>query len=311
MLMHTRGILIMTPGASMVLTGKKALDYSGGVSAEDHQGIGGYEKIMGVNGEASTGPATLGDACRILFRYYEHAYVAPGERFPRRAPTRTRSTATSAASPTRAKSGPASPRWATSSATRRTRAGASPSRSAGDARRGRPGPRAPWSAGRTCARPRVGSGLGRAPRRDSRLPDRDRVPPLTRLGFVPADGPEPGRRARSSRSRRRRWPGRSTPPAAAGRWWCSPTSPASTARPSRCGGSSSSTAPRSAAPWSTSRGPIVFCVISRYHGGAYVVFSRTLNENLQVAALEGSYASRGGALAWARFFLTGRSPTAG
>jgi acetyl-CoA carboxylase carboxyltransferase component len=39
------------------------------------------------------------------------------------------------------------------------------------------------------------------------------------------------------------------------------------------------------------KGPIVFCVISRYHGGAYVVFSRTLNENLQAAALEGSYAS--------------------
>src|ERR1019366_7179468 len=38
-------------------------------------------------------------------------------------------------------------------------------------------------------------------------------------------------------------------------------------------------------------GPIVFCVISRYHGGAYVVFSRALNENLEVAALEGSYAS--------------------
>jgi acetyl-CoA carboxylase carboxyltransferase component len=39
------------------------------------------------------------------------------------------------------------------------------------------------------------------------------------------------------------------------------------------------------------RGPLVFCVISRYHGGAYVVFSRTLNENLEVAALDGSYAS--------------------
>ena len=38
-------------------------------------------------------------------------------------------------------------------------------------------------------------------------------------------------------------------------------------------------------------GPIVFCVISRYHGGAYVVFSRALNENVEVAALEGSYAS--------------------
>jgi acetyl-CoA carboxylase carboxyltransferase component len=39
------------------------------------------------------------------------------------------------------------------------------------------------------------------------------------------------------------------------------------------------------------QGPILFCVISRYHGGAYVVFSRVLNENLEVAALEGTYAS--------------------
>ena len=34
MLMHTRGALIMTPDSAMVLTGKQALDYSGGVSAE-------------------------------------------------------------------------------------------------------------------------------------------------------------------------------------------------------------------------------------------------------------------------------------
>src|ERR1039458_4091858 len=39
------------------------------------------------------------------------------------------------------------------------------------------------------------------------------------------------------------------------------------------------------------KGPIVFCVISRYHGGAYVVFSRALNEQLEVAALEETYAS--------------------
>ncbi len=38
-------------------------------------------------------------------------------------------------------------------------------------------------------------------------------------------------------------------------------------------------------------GPFVFCVVSRYHGGAFVVFSRTLNDGLQAAALEGSYAS--------------------
>jgi acetyl-CoA carboxylase carboxyltransferase component len=39
------------------------------------------------------------------------------------------------------------------------------------------------------------------------------------------------------------------------------------------------------------RGPMVFCVISRYHGGAFVVFSNALNPSLEVAALEGTYAS--------------------
>jgi acetyl-CoA carboxylase carboxyltransferase component len=38
-------------------------------------------------------------------------------------------------------------------------------------------------------------------------------------------------------------------------------------------------------------GPIAFCVISRFHGGAFVVFSRALNENLESSALEGAYAS--------------------
>ena len=39
------------------------------------------------------------------------------------------------------------------------------------------------------------------------------------------------------------------------------------------------------------KGPLVFCVVSRYHGGAFVVFSRALNDGLQAAALEGSHAS--------------------
>ena len=39
------------------------------------------------------------------------------------------------------------------------------------------------------------------------------------------------------------------------------------------------------------KGPIVFVVISRYHGGAYVVFSKKLNDNMTVAALSGTYAS--------------------
>jgi acetyl-CoA carboxylase carboxyltransferase component len=51
------------------------------------------------------------------------------------------------------------------------------------------------------------------------------------------------------------------------------------------------------------RGPIVFTVISRYHGGAFVVFSKTLNPQMTVLALEGSYASvLGGAPAAAVVF---------
>jgi acetyl-CoA carboxylase carboxyltransferase component len=50
---------------------------------------------------------------------------------------------------------------------------------------------------------------------------------------------------------------------------------------------------------------MVFCVISRYHGDAYVVFSRALNENLEVVALEGTYASViGGAPAAAVVFAS-------
>jgi acetyl-CoA carboxylase carboxyltransferase component len=38
-------------------------------------------------------------------------------------------------------------------------------------------------------------------------------------------------------------------------------------------------------------GPFVLCVISRYHGGAFVVFSATLNDDMEVLAVEGSFAS--------------------
>ena len=87
MLMHTKGILVMTPDSAMVLTGKQSLDYSGGVSAEDNFGIGGYDRVMGPNGQAQYWAPNLQAACDILFTHYDHAYVAPGERFPRRAET--------------------------------------------------------------------------------------------------------------------------------------------------------------------------------------------------------------------------------
>ena len=85
MLMHTKGILVMTPDSAMVLTGKQAIEYSGGVAAEDNLGIGGYERIMGPNGEAQYWAPTLTAACELLHRHYELTYRAPGERWPRRA----------------------------------------------------------------------------------------------------------------------------------------------------------------------------------------------------------------------------------
>src|SRR5262249_4389627 len=38
-------------------------------------------------------------------------------------------------------------------------------------------------------------------------------------------------------------------------------------------------------------GPLFFVVVSRYHGGAYVVFSKSLNPRLRALAFTGSYAS--------------------
>jgi acetyl-CoA carboxylase carboxyltransferase component len=87
MLMHTKGILVMTPDTAMVLTGKQALDYSGSVSAEDNLGIGGYERTMGPNGQAQYWAPDLPAAIGVLLAHYDHAYVGPDERFPRRAAT--------------------------------------------------------------------------------------------------------------------------------------------------------------------------------------------------------------------------------
>jgi acetyl/propionyl-CoA carboxylase alpha subunit/acetyl-CoA carboxylase carboxyltransferase component len=85
MLLHTRGVLIMTPRASMVLTGRAALLASGSVAAEDETSIGGYERVMGPNGQAQFFAGDLGDAYRILYEHYSYTYVVPGEAGPRRA----------------------------------------------------------------------------------------------------------------------------------------------------------------------------------------------------------------------------------
>ncbi|MGW5723716.1 ATP-binding protein [Amycolatopsis sp. NPDC003865] len=87
MLMHTKGVLVMTPDSAMVLTGKQALDFSGGVSAEDNFGIGGYDRVMGPNGQAQYWAPTLPAAREVLMAHYDHTYVVPGEAGPRKVGT--------------------------------------------------------------------------------------------------------------------------------------------------------------------------------------------------------------------------------
>src|SRR5512146_2213183 len=305
MLMHTRGILVMTPKAAMVLTGKQALDYSGSVSAEDNQGIGGYDRIMGLNGQAQYWAHDINDACHILFRHYEHTYVMRGERFPRPAPTSDpidrdvqvyregenghsdfstiRDILSEEANPGRKKS--FSIRQVMMSVVDQDHA-----------------PLERW-AGMQGAEMAVvwDAHLGGYPVCTIGIESK----PVSRLGFVPADGPD--------------------------QWTAGTLFPLSSKKVARAINAASNNRPLivlanlsgfDGSPESLRKlqleygaeigravvnfkGPMVFCVISRYHGGAYVVFSRMLNEQLEVAALEGTYASViGGAPAAAVVFAS-------
>ncbi|MBI9099120.1 MAG: hypothetical protein JEY91_11615, partial [Spirochaetaceae bacterium] len=82
MLMHTKGLLIMTDDASMLLTGKKALDFSGSVSGDNNLDIGGSEKIMGPNGQAQVRVSNIAEAYKVLFNHYNLTYISPGSSFP-------------------------------------------------------------------------------------------------------------------------------------------------------------------------------------------------------------------------------------
>ncbi|MCP5059362.1 MAG: ATP-grasp domain-containing protein [bacterium] len=291
MLMHTKGILIMTPDASMVLTGKRALDYSGGVSAEDNTGIGGYEKIMGVNGEAQYWARDTADACRLLFRHYEHSYRAPGERFPRRAPTNDPIDRDVCIYPYGAgEEGTfevVGDIWSAEHNAERRRPF--------DIRRVMHAvidqdhePLERWADMREAEGAVVWDAhLGGIPASVIGIESRS----IPRLGFIPADGPE-------------QWTGGTLFPLSSkkvARAICAASGNRPVVVLANLSGFDGS-------PESLRRlqleygaeigravvnfeGPMVFCVISRYHGGAYVVFSSALNEGLEVAALEGSRAS--------------------
>jgi acetyl/propionyl-CoA carboxylase alpha subunit/acetyl-CoA carboxylase carboxyltransferase component len=290
MLMHTRGILVMTPDSAMVLTGKQSLDYAGGVSAEDNFGIGGYERIMGPNGQAQYWAPDLAGACRILLSHYEHTYAAPGERFPRRAAT---------GDPLDRDVRPAP-----------HHAPGSPLQTVGDVLSGELNAerKLPFDIRSIM---RAVSDADHPPlERWAGMRDAETVVvwhahlggwpvcmlgieshPLARAGLLPADGPE--------------------------QWTSGTLFPRSSKKAGRALNAASGRvpvvvlanlagfdgSPESMREWQLEfgaeigravvnfRGPIVFCVVSRYHGGAFVVFSQRLNRQLEAVAVEGARAS--------------------
>ena len=249
MLMHTKGILVMTPDSAMVLTGKQSLDFSGGVSAEDNFGIGGYDRIMGPNGQAQYWAPDLAGAFDILLAHYDHTYVGPGETGPRRAadhrPGRPRRLVVPARRRTAASSRPSA--RSSPPATNPDRKKAFDIRTVMRAVADQDHPTLERWAGMADAETAVvrDAHLGGYPG----LPARHRVAAGRRAAASrPPTARTPTPPAPCSRGRRRRWPARSTRPAATARSSCWPTSRASTAHRSRCATCSSSTAPRSAAP---------------------------------------------------------------
>jgi acetyl-CoA carboxylase carboxyltransferase component len=290
MLMHTRGILVMMPESAMVLTGKRALDYSGGVSAEDNVGIGGFERVMGPNGQAQYFARDIQEAIAILLAHYDHTYVASGELLPRRAVTvdpvdrdvclsrynhdhHGFATVGDIFSEERnpARKRPFDIRQVMGAVIDQDRA-----------------PLERWTAWRDAEMTVVWDcHLGGWPVELVGLESQ----PLPRFGPVPADGPD--------------------------EWSAGTLFPESSRKMARAINAASGNrpvvvlanltgfdgSPESLRRWQLEygaeigravvnfRGPLIFCVISRYHGGAFVVFSNALNAHLEVAAVEGSYAS--------------------
>jgi acetyl/propionyl-CoA carboxylase alpha subunit/acetyl-CoA carboxylase carboxyltransferase component len=299
--LQTRGILVMLRSASMVLTGRAALVFSGAVAAEDELGIGGYERVMGPNGEAQYYARDLAEAYSILLEHYAVSYVAPGERAPRRYPTQD----------------PAS-----RDVTLSSYEGDDGYKSVADifSAELNPGRKRPFAM-RPLMRALCDSDSGQLERwRDwadaqtaivwdchvggmpaSLIGIESRQ--LPRMGIIPNDGPTS--------------------------WTAATLFAQSSKKVARALNAASGIRPAvilanlsgfDGSPESMRRGilelgaeiaravvrfegKLVFVVVTRYHGGAYVVFSRELNPNMYAAALTGSYASViGGAAAAAVVF---------
>jgi acetyl/propionyl-CoA carboxylase alpha subunit/acetyl-CoA carboxylase carboxyltransferase component len=302
MLMHTKGILVMTPESAMVLTGKHSLDYSGGVSAEDNFGLGGYDRVMGPNGQAQYWAPNLGAAVALLFQHYEYAYIAPGERWARALGTgdpRDRDVRTYPH---------------THPSSEFTTVGDVFSATANPDRKKPFDIRTVMRAVTDLDQPVLERWAGMADADTTVVLDAHlgghpvtvlgiESRPIQRRGSFPTDGPD--------------------------QWTAGTLFPRSSKKAARAINAASGNRPLvvlanlsgfDGSPESLRNvqleygaeigraivnfdGPIVFCVISRYHGGAFVVFSGVLNDNMEVLAVEGSYASvLGGAPAAAVVF---------
>ena len=302
MLMHTKGILVMTPDSAMVLTGKQALDFSGGVSAEDNFGIGGYDRVMGPNGQAQYWAPNLTEACDVLMAHYDHTYIAPGERFPRKAVTSDPADRDVSGYPHLA----AGSDFATvgeifSAEKNADRKKPFDIRTVMRALSDQDHPVLERWAGMADAEISVVQDVHLGGRPACLIGIESRSVP--RRGFPPTDGPD-------TYTAGTLFPQSSKKTARA-------INAASGNRPvvvlANLSGFDGS--PESMRKLQLEygaeigraivnfRGPIVFCVISRYHGGAFVVFSKALNPGMTVLALEGSFASvLGGAPAAAVVF---------
>ena len=290
MLLHTKGILVMTPDSAMVLTGKQSLDYSGGVSAEDNYGIGGYDRVMGPNGQAQYWAPNLAAAIEILFAHYDHAYVAPGEFWPRRAETDDPVDRDVRDYPHQhpiSDFTTVGDIWSAETNPERKKAFdiRTVMRAVVDQDHDVLERWAGWADADTTV---VFDGhLGGYPVSVLGIESR----PIPRRGSFPADGPD--------------------------QWTAGTLFPQSSRKTARAINAASGNrplvvlanlsgfdgSPESLRKWQLEYGaeigramvnfdgPIVFCVVSRYHGGAFVVFSGVLNDNMEVIAIEGSYAS--------------------
>jgi acetyl/propionyl-CoA carboxylase alpha subunit/acetyl-CoA carboxylase carboxyltransferase component len=301
MLMHTKGILVMTPDSAMVLTGKQALDFSGGVSAEDNFGIGGYDRVMGPNGQAQYWAPDLAGARDVLMAHYDHTYVVPGESGPRPVATTDPADRDVSAYPHAFGTDFATVGEIFSATHNPDRKKPFDIRTVMRALSDQDHPVLERWAGMADADTAVVQDVHLGGRPVCLLGIESRSVP--RRGFPPTDGPDTYTAGtlfpRSSKKAARAINAASgnRPLVVLANLSGFDGSPESMRKLQLEYGAEIG---RAIVNFS---GPIVFCVISRYHGGAFVVFSKALNPSMTVLALEGSYASvLGGAPAAAAVF---------